>query len=111
MDIKESDWKVFRRLRELALERYCERVLDEVRQLAEKQGNSSHQRYLELWELLRKRDRTIAYAFDDPKRSQAIIQLANIVAEDLLTEHELNQFSEETREQIEGLKQFRNKYS
>ena len=31
MDIKESDWKVFRKLREVALERYCERVLKEVR--------------------------------------------------------------------------------
>jgi hypothetical protein len=61
--------------------------------------------------LLRKRDKTLGYAFDDPRRSQAIIQLANIVAEDLLTEDELNQFSEETRESIEGLRQFRNKYS
>ena len=29
-DIKESDWKVFKRLRELALERFCERILGEI---------------------------------------------------------------------------------
>jgi hypothetical protein len=42
-------------------------------------------------------------AFDDRKRSHAIIQLVNIVDEDLLTDDELNQFSEETRELIEGI--------
>ena len=31
MDIKESDWKVFRRLNSVALERYCQRVLEEVK--------------------------------------------------------------------------------
>jgi hypothetical protein len=31
MEIKESDWKVFRRLHSVALERYCRRVLEEVR--------------------------------------------------------------------------------
>jgi hypothetical protein len=31
MDIKESDWTIFRKLRELALERYCQRALEEVR--------------------------------------------------------------------------------
>jgi hypothetical protein len=111
MDIKESDWKVFRKLRELALERYCERVLNEVERLVQKKGAGSHERYLKLWGLLRKRDKTLGYAFDDPRRSKAIIQLANIVAEDLLTEDELNQFSEETRESIGGLRLLRNRYS
>lgn len=34
MDIKESDWKVFRKVRQLALERFCEQVLSEVKILA-----------------------------------------------------------------------------
>lgn len=50
MDIKESDWKVFRKLRELAPEGYCERVLNEVRQLVEKKRAGSHERYLKLWD-------------------------------------------------------------
>jgi len=49
MDIKESDWKTFRRLRELALDRYCQRVLDEVRIIVEKSGDTNHKRYLALW--------------------------------------------------------------
>jgi hypothetical protein len=31
MDIHESDWRVFRRLHSIALERFCTRVLEEVR--------------------------------------------------------------------------------
>jgi len=103
MDINEPDWKVFRKLRDLALERYCQRVLREVQLTVDKTGGSYHDRYLKLWELLRNRDKTIAVASNDPRRSQAIIQLLNIVAEDLLTHEELNQFSEDTRERIEGI--------
>jgi hypothetical protein len=104
MDIKESDWKVFRRLRELALERYCRRVLGEVRRLVEKEGGNSHERYRKLWELLRARDETLGRAFDDPRRSQALIQLLNIMNDELLTDDELNQFSIELRDHLEGIR-------
>lgn len=107
MDIKESDWKVFRKIREPALERYCQRVLEDVRRIVDKKSSSYHDRYRQLWKLLRDRDNTIAIAFNDPRRSQAIIQLMNIDAENLLTEDELNQFSDETRERIEALRQWR----
>ena len=109
MDIKESDWKVFRKLRELALERYCERVLEDVRRLVNRRNRGPHERYLQLWELMRKHDKTIAICFNDPRRSQAFIQLANIDAEDLLTEEELNQFSEEMQEQLETIRELRNR--
>lgn len=107
MNIKESDWKVFRELRELALERYCQRVLEEVQRVVDKGSGSYHERYLKLWKLLRGRDKTLAIAFDDPRRSQAINQLANIDAENLLTEAELSQFSDELRAQLEGIRRLR----
>ena len=110
MNIKESDWKVFRRHSEVALERYCERVLKEVRRTVDASNKTFHERYLELWKLLRRRDKTLQIAFDDQRRSQAIIQLANIVPVDLLTEAELNQFSEETREHIEGIQRLRDSH-
>jgi hypothetical protein len=108
LDIQESDWKVFRRLREPALERYCERVLKDVDRLVHKSGSTYHERYLELWKLLRDRDKTLAVAFDDPKRSQAVIQLANIDAEELLTKDELKQFSDDLRDRLEAFRSLRN---
>ena len=108
MDIKESDWKTFRKLRELALDRYCQRVLKDVQQLLGNRDDSNHERYLKLWALLQDRDETIAIAFNDPRRSNAFVQLVNIVAEDLLTKAELSQFSEDLRERIESVMRVRN---
>jgi hypothetical protein len=73
-----------------------------VQQVLGNRDHSNHERYLKLWALLQDRDETIAIAFNDPRRSTAFIQLANIVAEDLLTKAELNQFSEVLRERIES---------
>jgi hypothetical protein len=103
MDIKESDWKTFRRLHSVALERYCRRVLDEVRVAAKCKGDY-HDCYRTVYRLIRERDKTLAITFDDPRRSTALILLANMIAEELLTEEELKQFSLETQECIEAIR-------
>jgi len=59
MDIKESDWRVFRKVRGPALDRYCQHLIKEVRQVIDNDRNSYHERYLKLWKLLRKRDKTL----------------------------------------------------
>jgi hypothetical protein len=107
MEIKESDWKVFRRLHSIALERYCQRVLEEVRVAAECDADY-HDCYRKVYRLIRNRDRTLASAFDDPRRSTALLLLANIIAERLLTEEELKQFSRDTQQYIEGITELRN---
>ena len=106
MEIKESDWKVFCRLHSVALERYCRRVLEEVRVAAECQGNY-HDCYRRVYRLIRERDRTMAAAFDDPRRSNAFILLANMICEELLTEEELKQFSLESQERIDAINKLR----
>jgi hypothetical protein len=65
MDIRESDWKVFRRLHSIALERYCQRILEEVR-LTAACNDSYHDCYLKVFRLIRDRDKTMAAAFDNP---------------------------------------------
>jgi hypothetical protein len=106
MEIKESDWKVFRRLHSIALERYCQRVVEEVRVAAECKGDY-HDCYRRVYRLIRDRDRTMAAAFDDPRRSTAFTLLANMIGEELLTEEELKQFSLETQERIEEINRLR----
>jgi len=106
MEIKESDWKVFRRLHGIALERYCQRVLEEVRAAAECKGDY-HDCYRSLHRLIRERDKTMAAAFDDLRRSTAFILLANMIGEELLTEEELKQFSLEVQDRIEVINKLR----
>ena len=100
-EVTEADWKVFRKVRGPALERFCERILDEVEAIRVDASRSYHERYRAVFNLLRKRDDQLARAFDDPRRSQMVIQLANMYALDLLAPEELERFTPETRARIE----------
>src|SRR5260370_40958759 len=99
--LRESDWKQFRQLQALALERFCQRVLDEVGELASDTDKSSHERYLAVYRLLRDRDEQLADAFNNPRRSSALVQLARIQAAGLLTEEEFARFSDRARASVE----------
>jgi hypothetical protein len=62
-----------------------------------------HQRYLAIFAVLQRRDKEIAQAFNDLRRSTALTQLATIYSHGLLTEEEFLRFSPETRSIIELL--------
>ena len=96
--IRESDWKLFRELRPIALDRYCERTLGEIAEIAADTRRPSKERYYAIFDLVRQRDRALADLFDDPRRSTALLQLALIYSAGLLTEDELARFSPEARE-------------
>jgi hypothetical protein len=99
-DLPESDWKAFSKLREVALARFCERVLGEIGTIASTGATSYHDRYLKIYELIDNRDKELGRAFNDPRRSRAILQLAAINSYGLLSEEELLSFTQETREVV-----------
>lgn len=100
--IPERDWKVFAELQPVALNRFCERILDEVRRLLADDKQGSHEKYLALFKLIQDRDDQIARAFNDYRRSTAERQLVIIQKHELLTPEEMGRFSEETRKNAEG---------
>jgi hypothetical protein len=100
-DIKESDWKVFKRLREIAFERFCGRVLDEIARINSESAKSKHERYAAIYQLVRERDKEIAPIFDHLRRSTAFRQVCSFRSHDLLTEQELAQFSPELVKSVE----------
>ena len=102
-DLKESDWKLLRQLAPVALERFCQRILGEIDRFGSDSTKSHHQRYLDIFKILQRRDKELAHAFDDLRRSTALTQLAIICSHDLLTEEEFLRFSPETRSVIELL--------
>ncbi len=97
-EIRESDWKLFRELHPVALARFCEGVLGEITRLAADATKTPHDRYCEIYQLVRKRDKWLADAFDDKRRSTALLQMAIIHARGLLTEEEVARFSPEARD-------------
>jgi hypothetical protein len=94
-DISPADWKTFKPLREAALERFCERVLDEVARISADQSKSKHARYIAIYRLTRERDKEIDPIFDTLRRSTAVRQIVSFRAHDLITEDELRRFSPE----------------
>jgi hypothetical protein len=97
----ESEWKLFRQLRTVALDRFCQRVLSEVGELAVDADRTSHERYLAVFRLMKRRDEELAAAFDNPRRSTALQQLACIQSHRLLTEEEFARFQPETRASVQ----------
>ena len=96
----ESDWKRFRVLRKTALDRYCTRVLGEVTEAAGTTGLTAHERYRRIYQLIHDRDDDLAAAFDNPRRSDAIRQLTMICRLNLVTDAEVEPFTEATRETL-----------
>jgi hypothetical protein len=100
-NVPESDWKTFRELRQVALQRFCERVLDDLQTLIRDDSRSHHERYLAVFGLVQERDEQLAHAFNDPARSRMILQLVAIHALGLLSPDELGRFTQKTRSVIE----------
>ena len=96
--ISESDWKIFKRLRAVALERLSQRILDESRAICDKTAVSAHDTYLELYQHIQRRDKQIASAFNHFSRSSALLSLRLIRSLDLLTANEISEFSESAQQ-------------
>ena len=99
--IPESDWRQFRELHRKLLERHCSRILEEVAAVSRSGTGTAHERYLKVYKLIRERDKEIANAFNDFRRSTAVMRLGIMRRLKLITEEELMKFSEQTRAQVE----------
>jgi hypothetical protein len=96
-NISESDWKHFRWLHPIALERFCKCVLAEVATLTADASKTAHARFLELSELLGQRDADVRDAFDDLRRSSAYVQIARVRLLNAVTDEEFARFSSDTQ--------------
>lgn len=101
--IAEKDWKVFRELRDVALQRLCQRILDETQTEITKSEKSPHERYLSLYKLIHKCDDDVGQGFNDFRRSTALMQIGIIHSMGLFTGEELRRFSPETLSFLELL--------
>lgn len=99
------EWRLFRELRTVALERFCKSILMELAEVATAQHSSYHQAYLKAYRLMRERDDEIASAFNDPRRSRADRQLVAIHGLGLITPEEFQSFDPDTREFVESMVQ------
>jgi hypothetical protein len=97
-EIKEPDWKILRQVHKEALERFCEQILLEVERINSDSAKSFHERYLDIWKVLRRRDKEMAETFNDLRRSRAFTHIAAMKARGLVTDDEFSRFSQEIRD-------------
>lgn len=101
--IPEKDWKKFRTIHPIALERFCEQVLEEIEEINSHGDLSCHKRYGKIYKLIRDRDREMGNIFNDFRRSTALMQLRLMHTHGLLKPEEISDFSEETWEELNFL--------
>jgi len=93
--MKESDWKIFKQIKELAIDRFCVESLEEYKEVINDQTENAHNRYLLLYKLVLNRDKQMSLLFDGHSRSKALVQLIGIRDEGLADETLLRKLSEE----------------
>lgn len=96
----ERDWKLLRRIKDEILAEACEQVFLSVEEIADNRISREHKAYLELWDLIKEKDRKIANTFNNIRRSNAIYSLVNMVAYGYLSKEKLAEFTEETQEKV-----------
>lgn len=102
MSIAESDWKKFRKVRENALDRFCRIILKECEAITRDDSRTAHARYGDLYGYLHDRNREMAAAFDDCRRSTAVLCLMHFQALGVLEDDEISQFSERVQRSLEA---------
>jgi hypothetical protein len=98
MTLPEPDWRVIRAIHQTALDRYCARVLQDCATEIQDTNSSAHDRYLSLFRVVNERDASLAAAFNDLRRSTAIQRLASMISLGVVTDEELSQLSQATRD-------------
>jgi len=102
-EIPESDWRHFKKVHSVLLERYCVRVLTDLGAEISATEGTAHERYLRVYHLIHRKNEDMARAFDDFRRSTAVMQLGIMRRMELLTDEELSVFSPETQVRVRGI--------
>lgn len=102
-EFPERDWKIFRRLRERALERFFAEAVDELGRICGDGSRSAEDRYREAFRLLDDRNGAARQAFDYLSWSRMLPHLATMVAMKLVDDVDLGDLSAETQARVRAI--------
>ena len=97
--LPEHDWKRWQQLAPTLLNRYCESVVANALASAARES-SGHEKFQALYRFVDESNENIAIVFDNRRRSSALLQIAAAVIRGMMSESELNSFSEGTQARI-----------
>jgi len=99
-EFKESDWKVLRELTPLAIARLCKRILGEVSRACAPESEPYHDRFCRAYSIMESGNHELGMAFDNLRRSNALLRLTIMKGRGLITDEEFAKFNEETRRRV-----------
>ncbi|CAA0117716.1 Uncharacterised protein [BD1-7 clade bacterium] len=100
----ESDWKIFKNIRDGAIELFCQNALAEFKEIIDSAGSTNHDRYLVNYKVVNNKNKEMAMLFDGFSRSKASMQLMLIRKEGLADESLLTQLSDGFRAETDPSK-------
>lgn len=103
--IKESDWKLYRELSEVALQRAFEHGVATIQSLATAEVSTDRDRFWNTVEFVNHYKKELADTFDGASRSNALFHLTRFANRHLLTAEELSRFSAEARDFVRRLQE------
>ncbi len=102
--VPEADWKKFRLLKEPLLNRLAERINMHIELILHDSSLSPHEKYIEVFQEMEKSNDIISRCFDDLRRSRFVDHVLSCYRENLFTEAEFSEFSDDTKQLISDLK-------
>ncbi len=97
--MKESDWKIFTKIKEQALDEYCLRCFVEFQEIIDDKSKTPHERYLLNYQLVKSRDKKMSLFFDGHSRSNAWLQLLTMRGEGIANEELVSELTDEFQRQ------------
>ena len=100
--LPEHDWKRWQQLAPTLLNRFCDSVVANAAAFSTVQS-TGHENFIALYRLVDASNDAIAIVFDNRRRSSALLQIAAAVARGMMSDSELNSFSEETQQRVRSI--------
>ena len=98
-EIAEKDWKHFKTLHQLAVNRFSKETLSNISQIiASKEIETKHEKYLEIYQYIKKRDKLLGDCFNEYRRSTAKLSILQIYNLGLFKPEEFNLFSDDVKD-------------
>ena len=96
----EDDWKHFKKIQAIALDRLCDRLLKELQQHCTATAGTNFERFEKALSTAKDGSNDYKRAFTDLRRSTAFMKLLQMVALGLISDEELKGFSAQTRAKV-----------
>jgi hypothetical protein len=105
-EFPEHDWKVFKKLQVQAHFRYAQRALDEAGRILADQAKDPYERFDALAKLMREREEEFNGSLTDHRRSAAFYVTSIFYRLGLVTDQELEQFTDQTQQSVRQTRQW-----